>query len=588
MTRHPLTPIEPLRHTRAYSTPPHTTPTDLHLDGNEGVALPEALLAQMCNLSEQTLRTYPKPHTLDAAIAHLLELPSDHVLATAGADDALDRTCRAMLRPGHSCLLTDPTFEMITRYASLTGADIEAIPWPDNASFPLDDFLAHITSDTRHIALVSPNNPTGQVIPAHALEAIASSAPHALVLVDHAYIEFADPKHDLSQIARGYPNVVVARTLSKAWGLAGLRVGYVTGSPEVIGWLRASGNPYALTGPSIALAIARLALPSDDVSAYIALARSARPLMNEALARAGATPTPSQSNFCFARHSDPAWVHDLLAALGVRVRVWPGHDTLHDAIRISCPNTKPLVDRTVGSLHALCPEAILFDMDGVLVDVSRSYRAAIIATASHFGATVTPEDIQQAKDQGNANNDWILTQTLLARHGLHVSLEEVTQVFESLYQGDGSTQSGLKATETATISRDALARCAKFAKLGIVTGRPRRDALEFLEREGLDDLFKAIICMEDAATKPSPEPVIAAMHTLEASTAWMIGDTPDDIRAARAATSAHDDLFVAPFGVVPPGDSTPQQTSHILVHAGAGRTFPDTNAFLDRIIDTFQ
>lgn len=577
-----LSPIDALRTTRAYSVPRSITPTDLRLDGNEGVALPEALLDELSGLDAHILRDYPKPYALDEAIAARIGLPATQVLATAGADDALDRTCRAMLCAGRTILLTDPTFEMISRYAALTGADITPISWPDGAPFPTQDFLDRITPETRHIALVSPNNPSGQVIPAKALDAIALAAPQALVLVDHAYVEFADAAFDLSEVARGYSNVVVARTLSKAWGLAGLRVGYITGAEEVITWLRASGNPYALTGPSIALTIARLQRDTRDIDEYIKLTHATRPRINVALMRSGATPTPSQANFCFARHPNPAWVRDVMAALGVSLRIWPGHPTLADALRISCPNSNALTHRTLGSLQVLCPEAILFDMDGVLVDVSKSYRAAIIATAAHFGVSVTGTQIQHAKHLGHANNDWVLTQSLLANEGVIATLDEVTLVFEELYQGTDNKE-GLKHTERVTVTRHDLALCKERARLAVVTGRPRRDALEFLEREGFADLFEVIICMEDAPAKPSAEPVALAMDRLGVKTAWMIGDTPDDVRAARHATQAHQDLFVAPFGVLPPGEQNPDATRHALDVSGAGRTFSHTNDFLDLI-----
>jgi HAD superfamily hydrolase (TIGR01548 family) len=245
------------------------------------------------------------------------------------------------------------------------------------------------------------------------------------------------------------------------------------------------------------------------------------------------------------------------------VRVWPGHPTLGDAVRINVPGVPEEAARLHHALRAvLAPEALLFDVDGVLVDVSRSYRAVIRATAAAFGADVTSEDIAALKARGNANNDWVLTRDLLAARGVDVPLDEVVATFERLYQGDDTTP-GLKHTERALATRAALARLRARYPLALVTGRPQRDAMELVEREGWNGLFDAAVVMGETAPKPDPAPVRAALSRLGVATAWMLGDTVDDIRAARAAG-------VVPLGVVPPGED-PARVGPLLLAAGAAR-----------------
>src|SRR5581483_5290507 len=113
-----------------------------------------------------------------------------------------------------------------------------------------------VTLQTAAIVVCSPNNPTGAVATAQDLERLAEGAPGRLLMVDLAYTEFAD--EDLTQAALRLPSAVVFRTLSKAWGLAGLRVGYAAGHARLIGWMRSAGAPYAISSVSIALAEARL------------------------------------------------------------------------------------------------------------------------------------------------------------------------------------------------------------------------------------------------------------------------------------------------------------------------------------------
>ena len=187
------------------------------------------------------------------------------------------------------------------------------------------------------------------------------------------------------------------------------------------------------------------------------------------------------------------------------------------------------------------PRAVLFDMDGVLASVGASYRSAIVKTAERFGAKVTQEDISFEKKKGNANNDWVLSKRLIDARVTPANsptLQQVTDVFEELYQGTPSTP-GFCETETLIPSKGLLEevhnRCNGL--VAIVTGRPRKDCMKFLKAHGLDKIFKISICMEDAPAKPDPKPVLLACQALgvDPSDCIMIGDTPDDIRAAVSA-----------------------------------------------------
>jgi len=206
------------------------------------------------------------------------------------------------------------------------------------------------------------------------------------------------------------------------------------------------------------------------------------------------------------------------------------------------------------------PRAIIFDIDDTLVDTTLSYRGAIIATAARFGVAVTLEDIAQIKADGDANNDWVVTQTFLLRSGIRVSLDEVTARFEQLYQGTPD-RPGLRMQEALLIDPADLAWFGGRFRLGIVTGRPRKDALVFLERFRIAHLFGSLVTMDDGPLKPSPDPVRSAMAQLDAATAWMVGDTPDDIRSAVAAGAVG-------VGVIAPSDNPPT-ARRALLDAGA-------------------
>lgn len=545
-----LIPNPAVARTAAYAVPRHGAPIDLKLDGNEGAPPPAALLATLDDA--ELMRRYPDGRALEAKLAAKLGVSPDRVLVTCGADDALDRACRALLWPGREFVLPVPTFEMLPRYTALLGATAREVPWP-SGPYPVDAVLAQVNANTAAIALVSPNNPTGAPIARAELHRVAHGAPDVALLVDLAYAEYAD--EDLTNDALTLPNAIVFRTLSKAWGLAGLRVGYAIARPELIAWLRAAGNPYAVTSPSIALAGAWLDRGAEAVGWAVAQVRSERVRLKATLDARGAPALPSQANFVIARPRDAFWLRDGLAGLGISVRFWPGRPLLDGLVRITCPSNEAQFERLTRALDAtLAPEAILFDMDGVLADVRGSYRQSILDTAASFGVAITHEHIDRAKAEGNANNDWVLTHRLITEHDGRATFDEVKARFEARYHGTRG-EPGLSSCETLIPSRPLLERLAQKRPLGIVTGRPRRDAEEFLARHELRGLFRSVVCMEDAPLKPDPAPVIRALEELGVSSAWLVGDTPDDVRAARAA------------GVVPLGFG-----ARGLVEAGAART----------------
>jgi histidinol-phosphate aminotransferase len=529
--------------------------THLKLDRNEGALPPATLLEALAALDPEALRRYPDTSVLEATLAGRVGVAPDRVIVTAGADEAIDRVCRAYLGAGHSMLLPEPTFEMLDHYAALAGGTLARVPWRDGA-FPLAAFLARLEEQPAVIAVVSPNNPTGAAASAADVRHLAQAAPAALVLLDHAYVEYAD--EDLTAAVIDLPNVVVLRTLSKAWGLAGCRIGYAIGSPDVIATLRAAGGPYPVAAPSVALALRQLAHGEAALRDHIARVREERTALGARLATLGLEPLPSQANFilleCGVR---AAFLTAALAALGVVVRDFPNRPGLTGALRITLPGNAPAFERLVAALDtALVPEALLFDLDGVLADVQHSQRAAIAATARSFGVAVTHAQVAAAIRTGDAANDWLVTRRLIEGGGRRASLEEVTARFQSLYMS-------LRERERLIPGSPLLERLAAHRPLAIVTGRPRAEAQWFLERAGIAHLFGTVVAMEDAPPKPDPAPVRLALERLGVRRAWMIGDTPDDVRAATQAG-------VLPLAVVAPGDE-PSPAMAALRDAGAAR-----------------
>jgi histidinol-phosphate aminotransferase len=345
----PLTgPVSRIDPAAAYQRPP-SAPGLLRLDANEGVLPSRALLRDLADADPELLRRYPDVSALEAALAARTGVPPERVLVTAGADEGIDRACRAFLEPGRTMLLAEPGFDMFDCSAALAGGELVRVPWWDEA-FPIDGFIALLDRRTAVVAVVSPNNPTGSVATLADVRRLAAAAPNALVILDHVYVEYAD--EDLTPQVLDLPNVLVLRTLSKAWGLAGCRVGYALGSVYVIAVLRAAGGPYTVAAPSVALALFQLERGAEPLRAHVARVREERRLLSARLVAAGLAPRRSQANFVLVECGPRA--RSLcagLAAHGVVVRDFPTRHGLETALRITLPGNRPDFERLSEALE---------------------------------------------------------------------------------------------------------------------------------------------------------------------------------------------------------------------------------------------
>jgi histidinol-phosphate aminotransferase len=538
------------------SAPTYTGPllahdVELDLSRNEGMRTSTDLVGSVADPNE-LIRRYPDTTDLRRRLAAMHSIAEDQVLVTAGGDDALFRCALSRLGPETTAVATTPTFEMIPVYAGQVDSRLVEIEWWEGP-FPTIA-VADAAQEADVVFVVSPNNPTGATITSDELRTVAGAA--RFVVLDAAYAEFADD--DLTATALDLRNAVVVRTLSKAYGLAGLRIGYLLGPSDLIAEMSSYGSPYSVSSLSAAVALERLNRPGD-IEGFVKEVRSERGRLADLLESGGISSLPSQGNFVLANVANSEWVAGACSSLGVGVRRFTGRGDLDRWIRITLPGEPRAFARLERVLAtALTPEAILFDLDGVLIDVSGSYRRSIIDTAASFGTTVTERDIEKAKAAGGASDDWELTHRLITDRGGQVEHGRVVERFEQIYQGRPG-RPGLKFAERPLVDRSTWRRWADGLPLGIVTGRPRKDAEEVLERFGFLADTTVLVTREDAPLKPDPRPVLLAMAELGVEHSWLVGDTPDDIEAARSAG-------VVPIGVLAPG-ADPQRSARALSRA---------------------
>lgn len=179
-------------------------------------------------------------------VAAFIGVEENQLIFGNGSDEVVQIICRTFLEPGANTVMATPTFPQYRHNALIEGAEVREVPLMEG-HHDLDGMLAKIDDETRVLWICTPNNPTGVHIDQSTLESVIERTPeHVLIVIDEAYYEYLEAENAFDSIAalQNHPNLIVLRTFSKAYGLAGLRIGYGAGHPEVIAMLEPSREPF--------------------------------------------------------------------------------------------------------------------------------------------------------------------------------------------------------------------------------------------------------------------------------------------------------------------------------------------------------
>ena len=281
----------------------------------------------------------PRPEALVHALASLYGIAPGRVLVTRGSDDAIDLLVRAFCTAGEDAVLvTPPTFGMYAVAARLQGAGVIEVPLQRDFSLDARAVLAAATDHVKLVFLCSPNNPTGSLVSPRAVDMLCRELHgRAVVVVDEAYVEFSRHPGFADRLER-YSNLVLLRTLSKAWGLAGARVGTLLAEPELVAVLRALAPPYPL--PSLATEAALRRLQPAELAATrrrtAALVRRREALAGELKGLSAVRRVwPSEGNFLLVRFAGAAAAMQACETAGVLVRDFSRQPALAGCLRIT-------------------------------------------------------------------------------------------------------------------------------------------------------------------------------------------------------------------------------------------------------------
>jgi histidinol-phosphate aminotransferase len=299
--------------------PPLSGREGLRLDFNENtVGCSPRVLERLREITAEEITRYPEREPVEAVVAHHFGIEPDELLLTNGVDEAIHLLCETFLQPGDEALVVVPTFAMYEISAAATGARVIKVPAHADFRLPTTDLLSRVTPRTRLIAIANPNNPTGTVAEPETLLEIGRRVPQAAILIDEAYFEFYGKT--LLGEWRSLPNLFVARTFSKAYGLAGLRIGALTGNAEHVSMVSKVSSPYNVNGVALACLPAALA-DQGYVRQYVDQVRQGRDELQRELDHLGIRYWPSQANFVLASFglSKTAFVQSMRAR-GILVR----------------------------------------------------------------------------------------------------------------------------------------------------------------------------------------------------------------------------------------------------------------------------
>ncbi|MFC2154066.1 histidinol-phosphate transaminase [Candidatus Altiarchaeota archaeon] len=331
-----IKPRKAIQRMKPYVPPLEGRRGKLRLDFNENTlgCSPKALKA-VRKLSAQDFATYPEYALLRKKLASSLKVKPDEVIATNATDEAIKLVMDTYVEKGDEVILPVPTFAMFQFYIELADAKVKKVLYKKDLSFPTKKVLKAITRKTRVVVLVDPNNPTGTPILKKDIEGIVKKAKKTgtLVLLDEAYVQFSGKTS--VRLVRKYDNLVVIQTFSKAYGLAGLRLGVIVSDKSNIANMSKAASPYSVNVVTVAAGIAALE-DKAFVKRYVKENKESKKILLAGLEEIGIKTFPSTANFVLADLGKKCMVVERkLEKKGILVRDRSQYPLLKGCLRIT-------------------------------------------------------------------------------------------------------------------------------------------------------------------------------------------------------------------------------------------------------------
>jgi histidinol-phosphate aminotransferase len=522
--------------------------------------------------------TYPEYGALLARLAQRFDLDPNNFVLTNGSDEAISLISNTFIEGGQDeALISNPCFFMIKQCLKLAGAKLLEVSVDSNLNFDINGIEEQLNRSPKLAMFATPDNPTGSVIPTGTIESWCAKYPEVLFVIDEAYGEYAGTT--VIPLTSKYENLLVLKTFSKAWGMAGFRLGMVVGNSRLTEFLKRVKLPYSVNSAAVFTAL-RLLEREDDVVERVQSTLTLRSRLASYLKDRAFSVRETEANWClvgagmlanqFARYTasknvlvrnrstsefgsfavgqTAAAPNQTIAAQGqtaaaqgqtaaaqgqtAAAQGQTAFQPMWGLIRVSAGNAdeistfEKVVDQFRNSY------ALIFDLDGTLVDTSKSFDQTVAYLVEKYsGKKLDLQNLDDLRLEGGFNDDWVASRELLKRRGIEVPLEEIAREGERYYLSIAAN------SEELLLSLSLLEKLRQRHPLYIVTGRTRREYAP-VWGDRLDKLFDGVYCVDDVpglAAKPSPDYLLKVLSDSGIANGAYIGNAVDDMQAARSA-----------------------------------------------------
>lgn len=575
-----IKPKKTLQNIEPYSIDKYYQEYKLKLDSNENSYGPSPLVIEtLKNLSVDKIKFYPAYGELLDKMSKVLNCEIDNLLFTNGCDEAINSVLSAYLEDTDKVLSYGPTFSMPKLYCDCIGAEFIEIPYKETFNFDYDYYVSNIKDDIKILYLTCPNNPTGEIVKLDIIEKLLQNYKDKLLVLDCTYFNYSNiSQSDYFDLVKKYDNLVIVKSFSKDYALAGLRLGYIYSNKNIISEIKKIVSPYSVNSMALHAGISAL----GDIEYFKRLKdkfKKSKEKLEDALVSFGYKVYKTETNFVlcnFGLHSD--FIYQKLLNNGVKVKYFKNVPFLENTFRITIPKLDD-VDYLVSLIK---PRPLfVFDMDGVIYDVKNSYREAIKKTVKYYtGEECTDLDIQSVKNMGNMSNDWDVSEYLIKKTGKNINYNEMVDIFQDFFFVKDRNPAGLIDNEKNVLDEKFYIKLNKYADCAIFTGRPKQEAFHSLKRDNLLKYFSYFVCNEDVEGnyKPSPYGLEKIKKCCPHSEIYYFGDTVDDIKAGV-------DADIVSYGIIPPFATHIEDTKKCLFEYGAKGVFESKDEILSKLVD---
>lgn len=532
---------------RSYDAPPEGRLDAVRLDFNESTS-PVSDCYRSCGMPPSWISSYPEYGKLVERLSARLDFVRDCILLTNGSDEAISLIANTFVEPGvDGALISNPCFFTIKNCLNLAGAAVTEVSVLDNLEFDLAGIEDGLKQNPKLAMFASPENPTGSTIATETIERWCSQFPDVLFVIDEAYGEYAGTT--VIPLAKRFQNLLVLKTFSKAWGMAGLRLGMIVGNAKLIEFVNRVRLPYSVNSAAVFTALqlienepAMLARVDETVKQRNRLAESMKKrnysvretntnwcLLGAGIQAADLTNFARQRNVLVRNRSAAVFPLQFLAdASPAQLK----RDAMWGLVRVSTGN-----DDEMSVFESVIDEyrnnfGLIFDLDGTLVDTSKSFDQTVASLVKQYsGKELDSNDLFSLRREGGYNDDWVAARELLKRRGVDIELEEIRKAGTEYYLSIAAD------TEQLLLPEALLEKLSIRNRLFIVTGRTRREYAP-IWGERFSPYFERVYCVDDIADlapKPSSDYLLRLCSDFGIKSGAYIGNSVDDMLAARAA-----------------------------------------------------